>query len=159
MIGLLILDLSTFNGDYTAIVLTSIGFLIEVIAFIYSPLRYKISNEYLTIVRPIKSIRIKLEDIVSISIPDDNIIKKSGRTGGVGGLFGFYGKFYNKDIGGDMTVYATQLRNFVLIKVNDKLNRYSGPSRMIIKSIVISPDMNFDFTDELKNKTNIIASR
>ena len=49
------------------------------------------------------------------------------RTFGVGGLFGYYGQFYNSKIG-SMTWYATRQNNTVLVRTIDN------------KNIVLTPD-------------------
>ena len=48
------------------------------------------------------------------------------RTFGVGGLFGIYGKFYTNGLG-NITVFGTQSKNYILIRTNSQ-------------KIVITPD-------------------
>ena len=49
------------------------------------------------------------------------------RTFGVGGLYGYYGKFYNRTFG-SMTWYATRRDKLVLVKFQNK------------KKIILTPD-------------------
>jgi hypothetical protein len=55
-----------------------------------------------------------LIDIKSIELLDKESLKGTIRTFGVGGLFGYWGKFSNNKIG-VMTWYATKRENAVLI--------------------------------------------
>ena len=59
-----------------------------------------------------------MSEIICISLPrtveKDEIVTLI-RTFGNGGLFGYYGKFYSSKLG-NITLYATQSRNRVLIK-------------------------------------------
>jgi hypothetical protein len=59
----------------------------------------------------------------------DNEAKGTIRTFGVGGLFGYFGKFHTPGIG-HSTFYATQRKNKILIVTSND------------KKIVITPDDN-----------------
>lgn len=59
------------------------------------------------------------------------------RTFGVGGLFGNYGKFYTQGLG-NITMYGTQNKNFILIKTENK-------------KILITPD-DLRIIDHLKSR-------
>lgn len=56
--------------------------------------------------------------IMSAALLDEESLKGSIRTFGVGGLFGYFGKYFNRTLG-SMTWYATRKDNFVLILTND----------------------------------------
>ncbi len=102
---------------YFLVVLLS---LIYFMAYLYMPLDYKISNEELIIHRLVKSIHIPRNNIVSAESVDKEMISWSLRTMGVGGLFGYYGRFMNYRIG-NMIWYATRKDRAVLIRtVNDE---------------------------------------
>lgn len=153
--------LKCFSGDNADIVIKILVLafivLVPVITFLFSPAGYSIDEKEIRIIRPLKPVSIKYVDIIDVSIPDDKLMRRSGRSGGVGGLFGYYGNFYNKIFGGDMTWYATQLRNFVIIKTKkdkkDIVGFYSGN----IKAIVLTPDKNLEFVNELKMRLNAPA--
>jgi hypothetical protein len=65
-----------------------------------------------------------LKNAVAVSKED---MRWTARTFGNGGLFGYYGKFWNKKFG-TMTWYATKLNNYILIKTHEG------------KKIVLTPD-------------------
>ncbi len=89
-------------------------------AYLYMPLDYKITNEELIIHRFVKNIHIPRKNIVSAESVDKEMISWSLRTMGVGGLFGYYGRFMNYRIG-NMIWYATRKDRAVLIRtVNDE---------------------------------------
>ena len=101
---------------YTTVALLLIYF----IAFAFRPINYEISIDKLIIHRLLKDVNIDRNLIKSIELIDKEKIGFSFRTFGVGGLFGYYGKFANSKIG-SMTWYATRLDKIVLIKtVNNK---------------------------------------
>jgi hypothetical protein len=88
--------------------------IIYLIVFLYRPLYYRTTDNLLVIHRPLSDIKINLIDIKSIELLDKESLKGTIRTFGVGGLFGYWGKFSNNKIG-VMTWYATKRENAVLI--------------------------------------------
>jgi len=108
--GILILFLSIFLGSY-----------------LYAPQKYILSKDELIITRPIKERKIKFSDIEEIKIIADIEMKGISRTFGVGGLFGYYGKYYNSEFG-HMIFYTTQRKNNILIRTKQG------------KIIIITPD-------------------
>jgi hypothetical protein len=125
---------------------------VPVITFLFSPVEYSIDEEYIKIKRIMSSVSVNYNDIINISIPDEKLMKKSCRSGGVGGLFGYYGNFYNKKIGGDMKWYATQMKKFVIIKAKKVKKDNAGPYSGKFNVIVLTPDKYLDFVNELKMK-------
>lgn len=95
--------------------------------YLYHPVQYETTHEQVVIVRPIKSIRINKSDIQSCEPLDDVMFKRSIRTFGVGGLFGYYGSFANTNLG-SMTWYATRRTSGILIITSGN------------KRVVITPD-------------------
>ena len=102
-------------------------FVTLLVCFLYSPRSYKVDNVDLTIVRPANNKKIKLTDISEIRAIAEGEMTGTVRTFGDGGLFGYYGKYYNSKIG-SMTLYATQKQNRILITTKQG------------KKIVITPD-------------------
>ncbi len=102
------------------------------------PLNYEITENELIIRRLIKSVHIERSDIESIELLDKSELKGTVRTFGVGGLFGWYGKFANSKLG-DMTWYVTRRDKPVLIIKKDG------------KKILISPDEAAAFLIKLKD--------
>jgi hypothetical protein len=62
----------------------------------------------------LSNIKILRTDIKTVEHIDKNDLKWSIRIFGVGGLFGYWGKFRNKKMG-SMTWYATRRNNVVLV--------------------------------------------
>lgn len=121
------------QGDTTTILIHS-GTLLLFVAillgsWLYAPQSYTVDSNDLTINRPIGKVSFKLSDIKQVRTLADNETKGTIRTFGVGGLFGYFGKFHTPGIG-HSTFYATQRKNKILIiSSNDK-------------KIVITPDDN-----------------
>jgi hypothetical protein len=119
----IIFESLSLNQKLMAIILPIIALLL---AYLYAPKSYTLSESSLTINKVAGKINIELNNITDIQ----KIPKLEGatiRTFGSGGFFGFYGKFYNSKIG-KITMYATRSDNRLLIKTNDGQN------------IIISPD-------------------
>ncbi len=110
---------------------------IYLICMFLKPLNYEITKDELIIRRLIRSVRINRSDIESLELKDKSDLKGTVRTFGVGGLFGWYGKFANSQIG-DMTWYVTRRDKPVLIIKKDS------------KKIMISPDEAEAFVTEFK---------
>lgn len=70
-------------------------------------------------------------------IPRDDL-KWSIRTFGNGGVFGYYGKFFNNSFG-SMTWFATRRENFVMLILKDG------------RKIVVTPD-DLNFKDDLSSR-------
>lgn len=107
------------KGDPTAILIHGgvLLFLIAVIlgGYLFAPQTYTVDGTDLTIVRPMNNKKIKLTDITEIRTIAEGEMTGTIRTFGNGGLFGYYGKYYNSKIG-NMTFYATQRKNQILIQ-------------------------------------------
>jgi hypothetical protein len=110
---------------------------IYLICLIMKPLSYEITKDELIIRRLIKSVRINRSDIESLELKDKSDLTGTVRTFGVGGLFGWYGKFANSQLG-NMTWYVTRRDKPVLIIKKDS------------KKILISPDEAEAFVTEFK---------
>lgn len=114
---------------------TIIFLLIYFLVFIFRPVSYIVTSEELIVHRPLFDVKIKRADINSVQSIDEKTISGSIRTFGVGGLFGYYGKFANAGLGG-MTWYATRKDKLVLIKTADN------------KKIIVTPDDPDNFVAE-----------
>ena len=116
-------DLPKSNSIITIFILV----LIYLIVFLYRPICYTITNDLLIIHRPLTDIKIARKDIHNIELLDKVRLKGTIRTFGVGGLFGYWGKFTNSKIG-EMIWYATRRDNAVLVTTFGN------------KKIVLTPD-------------------
>jgi hypothetical protein len=108
-----------------------------VLMYLLKPSEIVLDGGSLRIVRLLGPVTIPLSEISLARPLDESEVKGSLRTFGNGGLFGYFGKFYNSQFG-HMTWYCTQRKNYILIELNNN------------KTIVISPDEPAAFLSELK---------
>ncbi len=118
-------------GDKTALLIHG-GVLLLFVAillgsWLFAPQSYSLDTTALSINRPIGKVIINRSSIKEARMIGDGELKSTIRTFGNGGLFGYYGKYYNSTLG-HMTWYLTQSKNRILIVTNEG------------KKIVISPD-------------------
>jgi hypothetical protein len=111
--------------------------IIYLICLALKPLSYEITKDELIIRRLIKNVRMNRADIKSLELIEKATLSGTIRTFGVGGLFGWYGKFANSQLG-NMTWYLTRRDKPVLILKKDS------------KKILISPDQAEAFVREFK---------
>ncbi|OFX71611.1 MAG: hypothetical protein A2X12_08915 [Bacteroidetes bacterium GWE2_29_8] len=105
-------------------------------AYLFAPMSYIVDDTKLTIVRPVGNKKINFTDIAGIRIIAESELITGIRTFGVGGLFGYFGLFNYKGIG-NVTLYATQKRNRILIQTRQG------------QKIIITPD-DLGITVQLK---------
>lgn len=84
----------------------------------FAPQRLEVGESKIVILRRYKSITIGREEIDSIVRLPKNAMFGAVRTGGVGGLFGYYGKYYTRGLGHFM-LYATTYENLFMISKTD----------------------------------------
>lgn len=113
----------TFNGFFTLlkdsgkefqIVTGTIYFFVFAITYSFRPINYIITENQLIIHRLFKDVVIEKTAIKSVIVLDEKKLAWSIRTFGVGGYYGFFGKFANTEMG-NMTWYATRKDNTVLV--------------------------------------------
>ena len=86
-----------------------------------APQRLEIGESQIVVLRRYQSIVIDRNEIKSIEKLPENAMRGAIRTCGVGGLFGFYGKYYTRSIG-PFSLYATGSDNLFLIRKWDGKN-------------------------------------
>lgn len=106
------------------------------LCYLYHPVAYSINATFLYIHRPISNLAIPRNEIRNFRQVPEEEMKWTIRTWGVGGLFGYFGKFTNTNIG-RMTLYATQRTNYVLLELTDR-------------KIILTPDDPSAFIAALK---------
>lgn len=135
-IGVTILFVAILIGQFSIIkdtgwavpIITTVTlFLIYFISFAFSPINYEVSAQHLSIHRLLIDVNIDRNHIKSVELLDKEQLTWVIRTFGVGGLFGYYGKFANTKLG-SMTWYATRRNKTVLIVTLDN------------KKIILTPD-------------------
>lgn len=132
---LLPLFIKTYIGWITSGVLA----IAYIVCFCMRPISYEIAETHIIIHQQFSKVIIDKQSIISVREVPPGDLSNSIRTFGVGGLFGFFGKFYNRKIG-KMQWYATRRNNAVLIVTTNNSN------------IIITPDQPAAFVDAYDNK-------
>lgn len=96
-------------------------------SYLFCTKSYELNENQIIIVRPFKNVIIEKSQIFKIIKLEKGKLSGAIRTFGVGGLFGYFGKFWNKEFG-HMTWYATNIDNAILILTKEK------------KKIIITPN-------------------
>lgn len=109
-----------------------------IFCYLFHPNSYSVNDLCLIIHRPIHSRQILLSDIRQIREVSKDEMSWAVRTFGNGGIFGYYGKFYNKTFG-SMTWYASRRERFILLDLSNQ------------EKIAITPDKP-DFIFEIKER-------
>ncbi len=107
------------------------------ISFAFRPVKYEVTAHGLIIHRPVSDVKIAGSKIKSVEIIEKEKTSWAIRVFGVGGLFGYYGKFANRQLG-SMTWYATRRDKIVLLSTIDG------------RKIILTPDDPERFSGELR---------
>lgn len=83
--------------------------------FAFRPINYRLTDEQLIIHRMSGDVKIERSQINSLQLLEKKKLQGTIRTFGVGGLFGYYGKFASTKLG-RMTWYATRMDKAILIE-------------------------------------------
>ncbi len=83
-------------------------------SFLYHTKAYVVKRDELIIKRQSSDIHINMRNVLDCRVLTEADMKGTIRTFGVGGLFGYFGHYHNPMIG-DMTFYATNNDNLVLV--------------------------------------------
>jgi hypothetical protein len=102
------------SGKEFQIITGTIYFFVFAITYSFRPINYIITENQLIIHRLFKDVVIEKTAIKSVIVLDEKKLAWSIRTFGVGGYYGFFGKFANTEMG-NMTWYATRKDNTVLV--------------------------------------------
>jgi hypothetical protein len=89
------------------------------IVFAYAPISYEVSNETFIVHRLISDITIPIKDILKVDYLNASFVQDFERTGGNGGVFGYFGEF---TAGGRDTyhLYCTKMKGTILITTKDE---------------------------------------
>ena len=134
------LSLIKDEGKSVPIFTTILLSLIYFGTFSFRPICYKLTDDKLIIHRPLSDIKIDRIEIKSVERLDEAKLFWTLRIFGVGGFFGYWGKFSNTKIG-SMTWYATRRNNAVLI------------TTIYNKKIVLTPNEPERFVTEFNRQT------
>lgn len=124
------LFLSVFNPPFlkneVPYLLTLILGVTFLLCFILSPTGYSILDEELIIHRRFKNVVLRKSEINKAESVDSKRLKWVMRSLGVGGLFGYFGRFWNKEFG-SMTWYVTNRNKFVLLEMKNGNRLFLSP--------------------------------
>ncbi len=137
LLGVSIVFFSTnesYNGPASA-VLILLPLLLLGGAFIFRVTGYVLTEHFLLIRRIISNFKVEVKDIESVEY-EPHGMKYSIRTFGNGGLFGFYGRFYNRKYG-SFRAFVTDRTNVIVLRLKDK------------RVLMISPEHPQQFVDKL----------
>ena len=121
-----------FAGNTIHVILKLV---IYAFCYLFRPVCYVVGKTGLTIKRPLKDYHLDLIKIKNVTMASDESMKWTARIFGVGGLFGYFGKFSNQTFG-SMTWFATQRKNYLVLETTNN------------RKIVLTPD-NMEMAKEL----------
>lgn len=104
--------------------------------WLFQPRNYTLTDRGLTIHRILRDVHIDRNDIVNVREVNNRDTGFIIRTLGVGGLFGYFGKFSSTKLG-SLTMYGTRRDKQVLIETRTR-------------KIIVTPDHPHEFTELLK---------
>lgn len=133
------------SGQLIGFILVPSLLIIYGLAYGFHPSGFILEAGSMIIARPFINKSISYSEVTSIEPLDPDDIRNALRTFGVGGLFGYYGKFYNRKLGA-MTWYLTRRDRLVLITTNNT------------KKIIISPDDPENFIRDFQQRASIIKN-
>ncbi len=128
------------NKSFPLLVIPILLIVIYLITYFYRPVNYNITDTDLVIHRPLTDVIIPKKDIRNVIRLTKDQLKRTIRTFGNGGLFGYYGKFANSKLG-SMTWYATRKDTTILIETFDN------------KKLVVTPDEPEEFIKQFGTGT------
>jgi hypothetical protein len=102
----------------------------------WAPKGYQVARDGIRILRPIGPKWIPASEVAEVQVGEDGMLRATNtiRTFGVGGLYGYYGYFYNKRLR-HFTAYMTRSDSLALIR------KTNG------KYVLLSPDDADDFVN------------
>lgn len=129
-------------GNQAYLLISIPFFVILSITYCFSIKSYQITENDVVINRPFDKVILDKSIIKNVSAIQNVNILLSIRSFGSGGMFGYFGIFWNKKFG-KMTWYATRTNNVIIIETN--LN----------KKILLTPNAHKKFFKELTASYNL----
>ena len=102
-----------------------------ILCYLYHPQGYSVTDSSVIIHRLFSNVSIPLSNVQSVRVATDQEMRWTIRTFGVGGLFGYFARFTNTQLG-NMTFYCTKRKDYVLLYTSVGL-------------VVLSPDSPAEF--------------
>jgi membrane protein YdbS with pleckstrin-like domain len=113
------------------IILVSLLVGLVLFVFLFSVKNYTIENNSLHINRWLNKVIIPFAEIKTVRVVTDADMGLVFRTFGVGGLFGYLGKFSSSKLG-SLTYYATQNKNRVFIELHNGKKLLITPDDLVL---------------------------
>lgn len=125
------------HGHLNGILILIWAFLLclPILCYIFSPKSYKTDSEGVYIQRSVRTIFIPFSNIASVDLLPSNILSGSLRIGGIYGFFGYFGRYQITDLG-RIYLAATQLRNFLLIRLRDGNQFVLSPDDLSLRDVI-----------------------
>ena len=105
--------------------------------YLFRPVSYEINDNFLIIHRPINDVIISRIRLNSVQLVDSAELKHTTGAFRIEGLFGYFGKCANKQLG-SFIMYTTRRNKTVLIETTDN------------RKVVLSPDRPTKFIRQLQ---------
>lgn len=104
--------------------LTLIVSIAILVLFSFMPIRLQADEKEIRLCRMLSSLKIPIDEVVEIIPITTFYIDGSIKTFGSDGVFGYIGNFKNRRLG-KYTMYATELKNLILVRTTDKTYVFS----------------------------------
>jgi hypothetical protein len=109
-----VVGLPPYKPDWILLVKAALPFLVLLFSWLWAPRAYRIEGNEVIVLRNFGQSRIPLPGLKSARMLDKTELRGTIRTFGVGGLFGYFGKFYSTKLG-SQTWYVTDRSRVVLL--------------------------------------------
>ncbi len=90
-----------------------------VVTWLHSPQTLMIDRNALTIGRRVQPVVISLGDIRRVERVESKVVRRAMRKMGNGGMWAYTGRYYHREVG-NYQLFATELRDLMLIETNNK---------------------------------------
>ena len=108
------------NAGWLPVVVVLLIFVpLMVVTWLQAPQTLMIDRNALTIGRRMNPVEISLGDIVRVERVESKVVRRAIRKMGNGGMWAYTGRYYHSSVG-NYQLFATELRNLILIETHDK---------------------------------------
>ena len=108
------------NAGWLPVVVVLLIFVpLMVVTWLLAPQTLMIDRNALTIGRRMNPVEISLGDIVRVERVESKVVRRAIRKMGNGGMWAYTGRYYHSSVG-NYQLFATELRNLILIETHDK---------------------------------------
>lgn len=136
------LSILNFDTITSGAIFSLVGFGLLLTTYFWHIKNYEVTESGIVIHRPIGSKLIGFSNIKHVDNVKNDDLGFLLRLFGNGGLFGFTGLFKSRFYG-DLTFYATQKRNYIIVETN-------------LKKYVLTPDEPLEFVKSLEQRVGTI---